>query len=545
LSAARARVGTLDETRRQTLVALTGLIAGCAYLVHRLASDVGTKPLHPDEAVTGLVAARPLAEMLGTVIVERGGPPFYYLAAHVALLLDPSADALRWTSVAFALGTVLLCYDLGRRIAGQMAGATAAVIAATSTMLGQFGTFGRMYAAFAFTAALAVDLFYRALEHRTARATFVAALAAVLVAATHTYGLVFPVVEGIVGLVLWRGRPARAAAPIGLAVLVLVPVVLAYGRLSDRFAVGVEKDASLATPRTAVRQLHYALAGMTGGRVIVLAFVLLAVLGSIVVLQRQPAFLALWATVVVPPFLYLFVSGSSLVALSPRHLIYVLPFWAGLTGAGFARLTGGLPLVVQAVLLGVVGTVVAAFQATGTGDPRAERGFPVATQREQGLAEPASWLRARVEPTDVLYQYAPPYLAALETTQHAVTVAPGPGGLLSQGLDRVDYPATAVVLAQPIAGAELDLDALADALGPGAAIRISPRWLVVRQSGTLSNEEDLLLAIAHVLRTTQNAVRTAPREVERQLHADLRAACDALGMVGSEPADCVGLTPPR
>ena len=90
----------------------------------------------------------------------------------------------------------MACYDLGRRLGGHLAGATAALVAATSTMLGQLGTFGRMYAAFAFTAALAMDLFCRALEQRTTRAAFVAALAAVLAAATHTYGVFLLLAEG-------------------------------------------------------------------------------------------------------------------------------------------------------------------------------------------------------------------------------------------------------------------------------------------------------------------------------------------------------------
>ena len=207
-----ARAELLAMERGQTLLGLGTLLAACAYLLRELAPDVGRKPLHPDEAVTGLVAARPLPEMLSTVLVERGGPPFHFLAAHVALLFDPSAQALRWTSVAFALGTVLLCYDLGRRIAGHTAGATAALVAATSTMLGQLGTFGRMYAAFAFTAALAADMFYRALEQRTTRAAVVAALAAVLAAATHTYGIFILLAEAVVALVLWRGTPPRRRA---------------------------------------------------------------------------------------------------------------------------------------------------------------------------------------------------------------------------------------------------------------------------------------------------------------------------------------------
>lgn len=533
-----ARAEMLAVERGQTLLGLGTLLVACAYLLRELAPDVGRKPLHPDEAVTGLVAARPLPEMLSTVLVERGGPPFHFLAAHVALLFDPSAQALRWTSVAFALGTVLLCYDLGRRIAGHTAGATAALVAATSTMLGQLGTFGRMYAAFAFTAALAADMFYRALEQRTTRAAVVAALAAVLAAATHTYGIFILLAEAVVALVLWRGRPLRAAVPVALVGLLMVPVLLAYMRLSERFSVGVEEGSSLSSPEGAVRHLHNTLAGISGGRQVLLLFAVLAVFGTILVIRRQPAFLALWAAVAAPPALYLLVSGSGSVALSPRHMIYVLPLWVTLIGAGFARLTGRLPLVVQALLLAAVGLVGAEFHSIGAGDPRGAGVLGVALGKRQALSGPASWLRAHVQPADVLYQYSPPFLAALDTTQHAVTVGPGPGGLLPRGLERVDYPVSAVVLALPVAGAELDAEELHERLGEQAEIELTPEWLVVRRAGPFADEDEVLLALAGVFGATQESLLATPPKVENRIRSPFNAVCSALAANGHEPAEC-------
>ena len=79
-----------------------------------------------------------------------------------------------------------LCFDLGRRLAGPVAGGTAAVIVATSQLLGIYGSFGRMYSLFAFASALAVDLFVRAAELRTQLA---AAASAWLLPAIHPFGL--------------------------------------------------------------------------------------------------------------------------------------------------------------------------------------------------------------------------------------------------------------------------------------------------------------------------------------------------------------------
>src|SRR5688572_19587296 len=93
--------------------------------VFRLVRDVHEKPLVEDEAVAGLIGARPLGELLGTVVWDRGGAPLHFLLVHVVLAFDSSAEALRWLSVALAVGTVVTCFELGRRLAGPVAGAVA------------------------------------------------------------------------------------------------------------------------------------------------------------------------------------------------------------------------------------------------------------------------------------------------------------------------------------------------------------------------------------------------------------------------------------
>lgn len=530
--------------RGELLIGLASLLASVGYLFYRLAPDVTGKPLHPDEAVTGLVASRPLPELLETVFVERGGPPVHFLAVHLALLLDPSAQAQRWASVAFALGTVIVCYDLGRRIGGHIAGATAALVASTSTMLGQLGTFGRMYAAFGFFAALSADMFYRALEQRRTRATVVAALAAVLVAAVHTYGIFILLAEGVVALVLWRGRPLRAAIPVALVGLLMIPVLLAYIRLSGRFSVKVSESSSLASPRGAANQLHSTLAGISGGRQVVFGFLVLALFGIVFVVRRQPAFLALWAAVAAPLVLYLIVSGSAAVALSPRHMIYTLPLWAAFAGAGFVQLTGRFPLAAQALLLAVVAIVGAEFQSRGVGDPRGASSLVIATGNERALAAPAAWLRRNVLPTDLLYQYTPAFLSAVDTTQHAVTVGPGPGGLLSRGLERVDYPVSAVVVAAPVAGAEVDAEALREQLGGETEVELTPQWALVRRLGPFENDTEALLAMAESFAAIEGSLLVAPDTVKHRVLSPFISACRALLRKGVEPPECAAVTGP-
>ena len=138
----------------------------------RLVPDVSGKPLFDDEVVAGLTAVHPLGELLDIVLFDRGGAPLHFLFAHFALAISPSPEALRWLSVVFAVATVLVCYDLGRRLGGRTAGAVAAIVAGTSSMLAVYGTVGRMYALFALASAIAVDLFVRALDKRTPSAVY-------------------------------------------------------------------------------------------------------------------------------------------------------------------------------------------------------------------------------------------------------------------------------------------------------------------------------------------------------------------------------------
>ncbi|HEY7562963.1 MAG TPA: hypothetical protein VH650_12365, partial [Gaiellaceae bacterium] len=128
------------------LFAIGGIAAGIGILLARVVPDVHGKPLFEDEAVSGLIAARPLPEIVVTVLWDRGGAPLHFLLAHAAFAVDGAPWTLRWVSVVFAAATVPIAYDLGRRLAGPVAGASAAVLTGCSGILAVYGSFGRMYA---------------------------------------------------------------------------------------------------------------------------------------------------------------------------------------------------------------------------------------------------------------------------------------------------------------------------------------------------------------------------------------------------------------
>jgi hypothetical protein len=392
-------VSTTAVERRAVREGLLGapalaLAASASFLLVRSLPAITAKPWHEDEAVAGLIATRPVGDLLHTVVLDRGGAPLHFLLAHAALALDGSPRMLRWVSLLFALATIPLCYDLARRLAGQFAGLTAAALAATSQLLTIYATFGRMYSLFAFASALSLDLFVRALD-RPSRGNLTAATAAALLPlAIHPFGIFVFAAQALIAVWRWRFRALPAVA-LG------VPFVLPYLRLSGRYA----PDVGMPAPDAALR----AVGGAAGGYGITLAiFAALAIAGA-VTLPRTFTALGL-LVLAAPPIVLVGFTGDK---LSPRHLIFVLPVWTTLVAAGLSR----LPLRVAATAAALA---VAVLAPPAVGDPRTSSSDPAAA---------AAWVRQHVRPGDALYPYSPVFLAALPRASVALALPREPVAL--------------------------------------------------------------------------------------------------------------------
>jgi hypothetical protein len=419
-----------------------GLVAGlCGLLLYRLAPDVSGKPLYEDEAIAGLIAMRSLGEVLDTVLVDRGGAPLHFVLGHVVFWADRSPEALRWLSVLLALGTVPLCFELGRRLSGTGAGLVAAAVAASSTALAVYGSFGRMYALLAFVAALFAVLYVRALEVRTTGAVAAASAAGWLLPATHPYGLIPAFVALVAVAVIWRGHPLRAAWPVAVAVLAAVPLLVADLRLADRAAVGAGGEQSLASPSEAWSELVAALSAFAGGDGLPLVFLTALALAGLAVLVRQsPAVAAVALSTAIPPLLFVLVRTDTTPDLSPRHLFYGLPLWAAAVGVGAARLTAPLGRELGAVAVAAVALVAVVAPPSALRDPR-ELGF--------GTATVGARTGVRAAAGDVLVPYSTVFLASLGDVDGALALPHAPGDEIVRTLDHVDEPIGAVYVAIP------------------------------------------------------------------------------------------------
>lgn len=508
-------------------------LAGIAFLLARTLSDVPRRPLFVDEVIAGLVAVRPIPDVIGHVLWDRGGAPLHFVLAHVAIAIDPSTNAVRMLSVVFAIATVPVCYDLGRRLGGRTAGAVCALVAATSSILGVYASMGRMYALFAFASALAADLFVRALDERTPSAAAAAAAAAWLLPAAHPYGIVVVGVEAAVALALWRGRPFLKALPVAAVGLALLPFVLADLQLQSRFGVDVSGGSSLAGPRKAGTFLVNALRGYAGGEGVFFAlFLALAVAGVVVLVRRNPAFaaFAVLSLLAIPVALLVGRAGSG-VALSTRHLIFGLPLWAALIGIGTAH---GLRRAPRAAPLVVVGLAALAILApSGTGDPRIFR-----DSTPSALVGPSRWVEERAGEGDVFYPYSQVYLAALPAAREALPVPAN--AFTPKVLRHAELPVGALFVAVESSGARVDEATLRGSLDPSFEFRRFRHWLLIRAEGPFMDERDVLMAAERAALAARDAMTNVPARLERLLSGTVGAPCTTLRSLGEQ---CQSATP--
>jgi hypothetical protein len=489
-----------------SLPVLGAVLGAVALLLVRLVPDVSGKSIFSDEAVAGLVGARPFPEVVKTAVWERGEAPLHFVLAHVALFFDPSVPALRWVSVVFAMATVVVCFDLGRRLAGPLAGVTASVVAAASTLLGIYGSLGRMYALLAFAGALAADLFVRALDQRTASAALAAAAAAWLLPASHTYGAVPVAAMTIVALVLWRGRPLRPALPVAAVALAMVPFLVADMRLASRFDLGTAVGKSRPVLSLHAMPGYFfdtfrSFAGGHGWTFIVLS--LLGLVGVVALARTSPAFVAFAGLSTAGVFVFLHLAKTNVHPyLSTRHLAFLLPLWAALIGAGSVWLVERWGRRLTWLAVAAVAVVAVLAPDGGTVDPRSG-----IAGRPDALAQPVAWIDANVQSDDVLYPYSSLFLAALPTTRHATELTTrGPGDIVGEGLKRVHVPVRSLVISAPLGPhSPLEEARVQSELGDSFEVHIFGPWLVVQAKGPFEDKRSMLQAGVRVV----EAVKTA------------------------------------
>ena len=396
LEAAAVKV---DAFRAATGV-LTAAVAGAlAWLVHLW-------PPHEDETLALFVGRGSLADVLHTVIAERGGAPLHFLLAWAVVHLGGGLTALRLVSLVFAVASVPLMAVLGARLADRATGVVAAAFASASWVFLFHGIFGRMYSLFLFTSLLS----FLAL---LARRYVLWGLALLLVLASHPYAVLVVAAQAL--YVLLNGRDRRALATLGVVAVAGFPFWWADLVLRNRFDVGIGGGGRrLGSPASVLRYL-WSVAGdfSSHAHVWELCLVGLAGVGAVLLARRNRAAALLTACVfAVPAIAFTVATLHSTTSPEARHLIFALPFYTVLLALPLTTLARrGTPFAAVALAAAVL-VVVADARWAHAKTPELFDGDPTGEARARNAA--AAWLASTSRPDDVLLGYEPVFLRAWE-----------------------------------------------------------------------------------------------------------------------------------
>jgi hypothetical protein len=379
--------------------------AASAFLLQQLMAW----PPHEDETLALFVGRDSLAGVVEHVTRDRGGAPLHFLFAYAVAHLGLGLGSLRLVSATFAVASLPLIALLGRRLAGRAAALIATALVAGSWVFLFHGVYARMYSLFLFLSLLSFVLLLRALDRGTWKSWALWGGAILLAVASHPYGALVLAAQGVFVLAAHRERLRQAVAAFAAVAVVGVPFWLTDLVLAGRFDVGVGgHGAKLGGPWAIVTYLWQTAGDFSTGRWPVLVVVLVLALIGLVTVGSEARVLAL-CVIGVPVAAFLAARFGGSTSPESRHLIFVLPFFAILVGAGMLRATRRLPaaaIVLTAVL--VILEVSWAWHRT----PQLFEWEP--NKRQATRAQAEGFLAATSRPDDLLFGYEPLFLGAWE-----------------------------------------------------------------------------------------------------------------------------------
>lgn len=319
--------------------------------------DLQSQSLSMDEFAELNIARGSLAAI---VVAQDGFPPLYNLLLHGWLSIFPSDEAARWLSVLLGTAAVLIIGKLGQQVRGTRAGVASALLLAASPLHIWHSQEGRAYALYFLLAALALWLFFRALDTNHLADWLWYASASLIGLYAHYYFAFLLVVN--VGILVaeqrtWRQlrRPLMAHALLVLGSLPLVwlarvdlsgETVAAFASPFRLAAIGYSYFSFIAgySIGPSARELHTMSAANAVRQLLPwLAWVALsvAVLGyrGFVALGSKKWRLRLAAIAVMPVLASTVLAGLVGVTFQVRHVLWAaIPVFVWL-GAGLAHST--------------------------------------------------------------------------------------------------------------------------------------------------------------------------------------------------------------
>ena len=325
------RVGATDlrpapagRAGRSTAIAVAVGLVPAAVLAALAFSGIGERAFWMDEVWSVDIASRPLGGVLDVVANREANMGLYYVLLSVWLHLGQDEATVRSLSAFAAIATVIATGVLGAHMFNRLVAFTSTVVLGTSAFLLSYAQEARAYALVALVAVASFAAFVRMVERGEKRDLALWVVASTVLVYLHMLAALLIVAQAASLLaardVQWR-RVAFASGALALACSPLLA-----------FALAEDKGQSDWIPRVAALDaLTGALGNLSGGRLLVGVFGLLAVCALIAGVRRwrvagrsdhtfRLALVACWAAV--PPL--------ALLALSQVRPLYVDRFLIGM-----------------------------------------------------------------------------------------------------------------------------------------------------------------------------------------------------------------------
>lgn len=317
VAAARAR----PRPTRWSLALAGALALGAGLRLYSL----GAQGFWLDEVLTW-IGAQSLSWLLYTPQVFEH-PPLHYLVVWGVRSLAESETAVRLPFVAVGVASLGATAWLGRLLLGPGVGLVAAGLLALAPFHVHYSQTARPYAIVVFLTAVTLAALWEALERNRPLAWLGFVAAGGLLGYTHYLGLLVVALAALVSLA-WPSRwreSALALGAIGLLYAPWLPIAWRQWRLEHGAGSASAGDLWTFVETTLLPDLvgdpRLAWAGLAAATVGLWAS------------RRRPRLLALFLAVLGGPFLAIFWLQPAHF-LTSRHLIFLLPVFACLVGAG-------------------------------------------------------------------------------------------------------------------------------------------------------------------------------------------------------------------
>lgn len=300
--------------------------------------NLGFNSIWLDEGSTLGFARQSLLGIWESTAGGEFNPPLFYYIEHFMLIFGDSEFILRFVPALLGALTIPVFYFIGREICGRMGGIIAAALLTFSSFHVYYSQDARAYTTMLFFFSIAVLFYLIALRSDSLKHWIIFGVFASLSFWTHFYVFVAVGILILHALIVKREAILKDIKSVntiaaGLLAFIIVSLPLIY------VTIGLFFKRTAAAPTWGLSGFDVftqTILQITDGIYLAIIFGILAAVGCIFLLlnkeKRDYGYLMILSLIL--PFIVTYVL-SSMIPMSPRYMIYILPFFFVSIAAAF------------------------------------------------------------------------------------------------------------------------------------------------------------------------------------------------------------------